>query len=154
MSDKGKRVIYAAPADGPYNKAETREGNAGAAGILPGMVMFYNASDYVPTANAATIFGQQLLVANKNEMQTRSVDDPWTQDENMQMILPRSGEMVNVRVSTGQILDIDTPLVSDGDNLAGNVRAGLVNGTEFVLGYADEAVVTTSDNQLVRMRIA
>ena len=149
MSDLGKRVIYAGAVDGVASKPLNVEGVALAA-IAPGTVV-----DQVPTgiqanAKAATVFGSLFLVADKDQMRSKSVDDAWTISENMVAMQPRSGEFYNVLTVTGQALVQGTAMTR---NATGQLLIAATNGTVDVLCYSDETV-TTSATQLVRVRIA
>lgn len=103
MSAKGKRVIFAGPADGSNHKPLNIEGVAVSA-MLPGTFLKQTTSGLAVNDIAAIIFGEQTIIADKNQQQSKSVDDAWTINENMVAIAPRSGEFVNVLVATGQTL--------------------------------------------------
>lgn len=154
MSTIGKRLIYVGPADGANHKPLNVEGKAITA-IAPGTVVEQVATGLQINANAATVFGQELLVADKDQMRSLSVDDAWTIDENMVAIAARSGEFLNVLVVTGQALVSGVPLSLNG---AGLLKIAVTPATvgvtsEQVLCYADETVTTTA-TQLVRVRVA
>ena len=153
MSVLGKRVIFVGPADGANHKPLNFEGVATEAGILPGSVVdVASASAGLELADdAATVFGKILMVADKDQQRSRSVDDAWTINENMVAITPRSGEFINVLVITAQTLVRGTPLARSAT--PGAMKASATDGTEQVDGFADE-IITTSGTQLVRMRIA
>lgn len=144
MSTKGKRVIWVGPADGANQKPLNIEGVAVAA-TAPGTVMTQSSSGLSANANAATVTGYPLIVADKDQMRSKSVDDAWTINENMVAIKPRDGEYFNVLVATGQTLAVGSPLASNGAGLL--VLA--TPATDYVLAYAEEAVTTTA-TQLVR----
>jgi len=154
MSVKGKRVIYVGPADGSNSKPLTIEGLATEASILPGSVVhFAAASAGLELADdAATVFGKPLMVANKDEFNSASVDTAWTNGESMIAIKPRSGEFLNVLVITGQALVVGTALTRVVGT-PGALTIAATGGTEEILCYADE-VVTTAATQLVRVSIA
>ena len=158
MSVKGKRVIFVGPADGSNAKPLNIEGVATEAGILPGAVLdFAAASAGLELADdAATLFGKLPMIADKNTMQTKSVDDAWTINENMVGMQPRSGEFFNVLVITGQALVKGTALSRSAT--PGALKIAVTPATvgvtsEDIFGYADE-VVTTAATQLVCVRIA
>jgi hypothetical protein len=153
MSTKGKRVIYVGPADGSNCNPLTVEGLATEASILPGSVLDYAAASagLELMDDAATVQGKPLLVANKDEFNSSSVDDAWTSGETMIAIKPRSGEFLNVLVVTGQALVVGTPLTRSAATPGSLVIA--TPATDQVLCYADE-VVTTAATQLVRVSIA
>lgn len=151
MSTLGKRVIYVGPADGGDHKPLNVEGVALSATTLPGSVMQQTATGLQVNAVAATVFGQQLLVADKDQQRTKSVDTSWTQNENMVAMAPRSGEFYNVLVASGNnITTKGTALSRDG---AGKLKIALTDGTEEIVAYSDEIVNVTAD-ALVCVRIA
>jgi hypothetical protein len=154
MSTLGKRVIYVGPADGSDHKPLNVEGVATEAGILPGAVVDYAAASagLELMDDAATVFGKPLLVADKNQMLSKSVDDAWTISENMVAIQPRSGEFLNALVITAQALVKGTALTRSAATPGALVIAA-TDGTEEILCYSDEAVTTTV-TQLVCVRVA
>lgn len=154
MSVIGKRTIFVGPADDANHKPLHTEGIAVAA-TAPGTVMQEVAAGLQANALAAIIFGEQLIVADKDQMRTRSVDEAWTIDENMVAILPRSGEFLNVLVVTGQALIKGSPLSRNGAGLLKlAVTPATVGATsEEIACYSDETVTTTA-TQLVRVRVA
>lgn len=153
MSDVGKRVIYVGPADDANHKPIHVEGIATEASMLPGSVLDYAAASagLELMDDAATVFGKPLLVADKDQMRSKSVDDAWTINENMVAIQPRSGEFLNVLVVTAQALVIGTALTRSAVTPGALVIAA-TDGTEEILCHADE-VVTTTATQLVRVKI-
>lgn len=154
MSSKGKRVIYAGPVGGSNCKPLNIEGIAVSA-IAPGTFLKQTTSGLAVNDIAAIIFGEQFIVADKDQQRSKSVDDAWTINENMVAIAPRSGEFVNALVVTGQVLTRGTPMARNGAGLLKiAVTPATVGATsEEIVGYADEDV-TTSATQLVRIRIA
>ena len=154
MSAKGKRVIYAGPADGSNHKPLNIEGIAVTA-IAPGTFLKQTTSGLAVNDIAAIIFGEQTIIADKNQQQSLSVDDAWTIDENMVAILPRSGEFVNCLVATTQTLERGSPLARNGAGLLKlAVTPATVGATsEEIVGYSDETITTTATT-LVRVRMA
>lgn len=155
MSVLGKRVIYVGPADGANHKPLNVEGVALAA-IAPGTVVEAVAGGLQANANAATVFGQELLVADKDQQRSRSVDDAWTINENMVAVKPRSGEFVNVLVAAGNNLTArGIPLSLNGSGLLKIAVTPATVGvtSEQVLAYSDEIVNVAAD-ALVRVRVA
>lgn len=149
MSIIGKRSIWVGAVDGANQKPLNLEGVAVAA-IAPGTVLSKSSSGLDVSAVAATVFGQLTLIADKDQMRSKSVDDAWTINENMVSIQPRSGEFLNVLVVTAQNLEIGTALARNGSGLLVIAATG---GTNEIVGYSDEDV-TTSGTQLVRVRFA
>lgn len=154
MATLGKRVIYVGPAGGSNCKPLNIEGKAVAA-IAPGTVLKRTAAGLDANDVVATTFGEQLIVADKDQQRSKSVDTSWTINENMVAIAPRSGEFINVLVATGQTLIAGSPLARNGAGLLKlAVTPATVGATsEEIVGYADEAI-TTAATTLVRVRVA
>ena len=154
MSAKGKRTIFVGPADGSNHKPLNIEGVAVAA-VLPGTLLKRTAAGLDANDIAATTFGEQLIVADKDQQRSKSVDDAWTINENMVAIAPRSGEFINILVVTGQALIHGSPISRDGAGLGKlAVTPATVGATsEEILCFADEEVTTTA-TQFVRVRVA
>lgn len=152
MSAIGKRTIFVGPADGANHKPLNVEGKALAA-LAPGTILQQVATGLQANVVAAIIFGHQLIVADKDQQRSKSVDDAWTINENMVGIAPRSGEFVNALVVTGQALIVGTPLARNGAGLLKiAVTPATVGATsEEIACYSDE-VVTTTGTQLVRVK--
>ena len=150
MSTEGKRVIYVGPADGGTSSPLTVEGKAISA-IAAGTIVEQAAGGIQINTNAHTVFGQQFLVADKDQQRSKSVDDSWTINENMVAIAPRSGEFLNVLMATGQaVTSAGMPLTRNG---AGLLKLAATNGNDDIIAYSDE-IVTTSATTLVRVRVA
>ena len=154
MSTLGKRVIYVGPADGANHKPLTIEGVAVAA-VLPGTFLKRTAAGLDTNDIAAIIFGEQFIIADKDQQRSKSVDTAWTINENMVAIAPRSGEFVNALVATGQTLIKGSPLARNGAGLLKlAVTPATVGATsEEIVGFADEAITTTG-TILVCVRVA
>ncbi len=154
MSTLGKRVIYVGPADGANHKPLNIEGVAVAA-VLPGTVLKRLATGLDTNDIVATTFGEQLIVADKDQQRTKSVDTAWTINENMVAIAPRSGEFINVLVATGQTLIKGDPLSRNGAGLLKLAVTPVTVGatSEEIVGFADEAIVTSATT-LVCVRVA
>lgn len=146
----GKRVIFVGPADSAESKPLKVEGVALAA-VAPGTLVAQSSSGLNTSAAAATSFAQQMLVADKDEQRSRSVDEAWTISESMVAIAPRSGEFLNVMVASGNnITTRGMPLTRNG---AGLLAIAATDGTHDILCYSDEIVNVTA-NALVCVRIA
>lgn len=148
MSVIGKRVIFVGPADGENSKPLSVEGKAISA-IAPGTLVSSSAAGLAVNASAATVFGRLPLIAGKDSMRQKSIDDAWVINENMVSHQPRSGEFFNVLTVTGQALTSDsTALTRNG---AGLLVIAATDGTEEVVAIAGESVTTTA-TQLVCVR--
>lgn len=154
MSILGKRVIYVGPADGSNAKPLNIEGVAVAA-VLPGTLLKRTAAGLDTNNIAATTFGEQFIVADKNQQQSKSVDDAWVINENMVGIAPRSGEFVNILVATGQTLIAGSPITRNGAGLGKLAVTPATVGvtSEEILAFADEAIITSATT-FVRVRVA
>lgn len=153
MSTIGKRTIYAGPAGS--GKPLNIEGVALEA-VAPGTVVEQTATGIQANAAAATVFGQELIVADKDQQRSKSVDDAWTIGENMVAIKVRSGERLNALVATGQAISTKgTPLSLNGAGLLkiAVTPASVGTTSEQVLAFADE-IITTTETTLVRVRVA
>lgn len=156
MATIGKRTIYVGAGDYGDHKPLNIEGVALAA-IAPGTVVEQVATGLQANANAATVFGQELLVADKNQLQSKTVDDAWTINENMVAIKARSGDFLNVLVADGNnITAKGTPLSLNGSGLLKiAVTPATVGATsEQVLAYSDEIINVSGADALVRVRVA
>lgn len=149
MSVKGKRLIWIGAADGANAKPINEEGVALEADILPGMMLSVTATGLQKNANAATVFGDQMVVADKNQQQTRSVDDPWVINENMVAIKPRSGEFMNVLVAGAQ--NLTRSGIALTKNGAGLFAIAATDGSEEIYCYTDEAPGLTVGSTLIRV---
>lgn len=157
MSTKGKRLIFVGPADNTGAAPLLVEGKSLTASVLPGTIVEHVATGLQVNANAATVFGQELLVADKNHWQALTVDDAWTQNENMVAVKARSGDILNVLVADGNnITARGVPLSLDGSGMLKiAVTPATVGATsEQVLAYSDEIIDTTGADALVRVRVA
>jgi hypothetical protein len=154
MSAIGKRVIFVGPADGSNHKPLNIEGVAVAA-VLPGTFLKRTAAGLDVNDIAAIIFGEQFIIADKDQQRSKSVDTAWTINENMVAIAPRSGEFVNALVATGQTLIKGSPMARNGAGLLKlAVTPATVGATsEEIVAYSDE-VITTTGTILVCVRIA
>lgn len=154
---KGKQLIYVGPADGAVHKPLTVEGVNLTASLLPGTVVEEVATGLQANANAATVFGQELLVADKDVQRSKSISTAWPQNENMSAVKLRSGEFANVLVADGNnITARGVPLSLNGSGLLKiAVTPATVGATsEQVLCYSDEIINVSGSNQLVRVRVA
>lgn len=151
MSAIGKRVIFVGPADGSNNKPQNIEGIAETA-VLPGTFMKRTAGGLDTNNIASIIFGEQLIIADKDQQRSKSVDTAWTVDESMVAIKPRSGEFFNALVVTAQTLVVGSPM---SRNAAGLLKLAVTPATvgatsEEIACFAEEAI-TTSGTELVLM---
>lgn len=144
MSTIGKRVIYVGPAGDNSCKPLNVESLAKAA-IAPGTTLSQSSTGFAASAVAKTVIGEQWLVADKDQMRSKSVDDAWTINENMVAIRPRSGELINALVVTAQALVVGTKLTRNGAGLL-VIHTGVA--TEDIVAHAAEEV-TTAATQLV-----
>jgi hypothetical protein len=157
---KGKQTIYVGPAGDSNCKPLNVEGKSLTADVLPGTIVEEVATGLQKNASAATLFGQELLVADKDQQRSKAVSDAWAQNENMVAIKARSGEFLNVLVAATQnITARGVPLSLNGAGLLKiAVTPAVVGATsEQVLCYSDEIIDTTggpAGGTLVRVRVA
>lgn len=145
MANKGKRLIFC---DEYAPKAQ--EGIALDAGILPGSLVDFAATGFNQNADAATVFGNQLLIADYAINGAGDVDTAWTQNDSMVARALPTDCRANVLVAAGNnILAVGTPLSSNGD---GTLKIALTNGTEKIVAYSDEIINVAGAAALVRVR--
>lgn len=120
------------------------ERRAGEAGIKPGMLLQFNASDEViKHATAGAGLGAQVIVATENDFLGRTIDDAYADEELVHCHVAQPGDVLNLVVATGQTI---TPAVygtSNGDGkwkVAGATDDKLVQFTETVTTAADTFV--------------
>lgn len=157
MSVTGKRLIYVGPADGGNSKPLNIEGVILTASVLPGTILEGSGTSLATNVNPATTFGQELIVADKDQQRSRSVDDVWAQNETIVGIKARSGDFLNVLVADGN--DITAQGVPLSLNGAGLLKIATVPATvgatsEQVLCYSDEIINVSGADALVRIRVA
>lgn len=151
MSAIGKRVIFVGPADGSNHKPLNIEGKAVAA-VLPGTFLKRTAAGLDANNIAAIIFGEQLIIADKDQQRSKSVDDAWTINENMVAIKPRSGEFFNALVVTAQTLIKGDPMARNAAGLLKlAVTPATVGATSEEIACFCEEDITTSGTELVLM---
>lgn len=157
MSTIGKRVIFVGPADDSNHKPLNIEGKILTASVLPGTILEGNGTSMQTNVSPATTFGQELIVADKDQQRSRSVDTVWAQNENIVAIKARSGEFLNVLVADGNdITARGVPLALNG---AGLLKIAVVPATvgatsEQVLCYSDEIINVSGADALVTVRVA
>ena len=96
--------------------------------------------------NSAGAGGFVYVVKERTAIGT--VDETYTAGDWAQSYIPESGEMYRMLVATGQTVNYDTPLTSNG---AGLLRVG-VPGTDVIVCYSDEQIGATSGTTAVRIK--
>lgn len=122
------------------NQPEQVELPGAAAGILPGNLLVRLTDELAvhPTDGA----GGLVYVAK--EAPHADIDTAYLVDETVFSYVPKSGDLYQMLVATGQTLVVDSPLTSNG---AGLLRLAVV-GTDTVVCYADEAVITAATTKV------
>ena len=106
--------------------------------ITPGMLLEFTAADtYIKGTATATQCPK--IVALEDELQGRTIDDDYAVGDPVQAWNCVPGEEANLALKTGETIVIGDALVSAGD---GTVKKG-VAGTDFVVGYAGEAITAS-----------
>lgn len=145
MATKGKRLIFC---DDYAPKAQ--EGIALDAGILPGSLVDFAATGLNQNADAATVFGNQLLFADYDINGAGDVDTAWTQNESMVARALPTDCRANVLVAAGNnITAVGVALASAG---GGTLAIAATDGTEKIIAYSDEIINVTGAAALVRVR--
>jgi len=143
MATKGKRSLFQ-----DCHCLKAQEANALEADILPGMLLARGATGFSKNTAAATVTITQPLFADYDQLAAGTVDEVWTQNENMVARVPQTDDYVNVRVEAGNnILSIGTPL--SAGTAAGYLKIAVTG--DKVLAYANEIINVTA-NALVSAR--
>lgn len=121
------------------NQPEQVELPGAAAGILPGNLLL-RASDELKLHDGADLGG---FVYVAKEAPHGDIDTAYLADETVFAYRPKSGDMYQMLVATGQALVVDSPLTSNGAGLL-----ALATGTDVVVCYADEAITTVATTQV------
>ena len=142
-----KTLVWRGPADGAACKPNVQEGICIDAGVLPGTLMEVVATGLQESTIAATAFDSQPMLANRDSMRQKNMDEVWIQNDTMQAVEFRSGEFGTARVALGQnITARRTALSSNGD---GTLKIAVTDGTEQILFYSDEIINTGAAIALV-----
>jgi len=150
MSVKGKRTIYAGPADGESGHPLLVEGKAVTTGYLPGELVERVPTGLTQCNNAGTVFNTETLIAKEYGDHTdQDVDTTYAVGDFSLAIAVRSGEFVNARMVAATYTK-GQALASNGN---GQLKVAAIDGTEQVLFYSDEAL-TAAAGDLVRVRKA
>lgn len=142
-----KNTIYAGALQAHQQFAE---GLTGTATILPGMILIEDGGELIPH----NVEGQGgfVYVANVDSPAQGGVADLYAEGDTVRAFTPKSGDMFNLRIATGNnITAAGTPLTSNG---AGALKIAATNGSEVVIAYADEVGNFTAVGGLLRCRVA
>lgn len=131
-----KRVIWAGPVDHSQQSPMTVEMPATTA-IIPGSLVTIAANKLANSTADGTAKVRVLVAREIGEHYGKTITDPWTVDENMVAVAPRSGELVNVRLAASQTVVTGDGLTSNGD---GSWKKAAP--TDFPLLFAREDVTT------------
>ena len=138
---------------GPYTHDEA---DAGEAGIYPGMLLKV-ASDGDVEIHASAGGRAEALFAEEDALQGKTVDDVYTVDNVVSLILPGLGCEVAALIQDGQDLSIGDRVVSAGDGTLKALGDLDSEGIDvFVIGVMMEAIDLTgsnSSNTLAMIRI-
>lgn len=143
MATKGKRSIFQ-----DCHCLKAQEANALEADILPGMLVSRQSTGFSKNTASATSTLVQPLFADYDQLAAGTVDEVWTQSENMVARVPQTDDYVNVRVEAGNnIQAIGTPL--SAGTAAGYLKIAAAG--DKVLAFANEVINVTA-NGLVMAR--
>jgi hypothetical protein len=120
------------------------ERDAGAAGILPGMLCMVDTDG--DTIVHATEGGRtEVVIALEDSLQGNTVDDAYTVDNPVRLMLFRPGEEFNGLLEANQSIDIGEGLISAGN---GKFKSATDSGLSIdqIVAYAMEALDTSGSN--------
>jgi len=144
MATKGKRLIFSGAMTLP-----AREANALDSDIKPGMSVAFAATGVDKNAEASTVFGTPLYIADKAMLSAGTVDDTYATGANVIARQLASGECANVRVAVANLTKQGMGLTSNGD---GTMKNAATDGTDYITCYSDEIINVTVAGTLVRVR--
>lgn len=145
---KNKTLIWRGNAADANRQPLLIEGICTSAGVLPGTLVKVVATGLATSDVAATVNGTKLLLANRDVMRQKNIDEAWTQNDSMQAVELRSGEFAVARVAAGQnITARRTPLASNGD---GTLKIA-TPATDYIVAYSDEIINTGASVALVEI---
>ncbi len=107
-------VIWVGPADGSNHKPLTVEGTAGAS-ILPGTLVAQTGDAIAKSDNDGTTSSRLLLAREIGEQFGKNISQPWSTNDHIICVAPRSGEFFNVCIAAAQTIVVGDALTSNGD---------------------------------------
>lgn len=131
------------------------EALAGEAGIYPGMNL-YMRQDGKVYLHATEGGGGEVLIAEEDALQGKTVDDVYTINNTCMISIPNKGSEFNVLLKAGEVAVIGSNLISGGDGtfkVSENIASGSTIDDNNVLAVAQEAVTPGASNALVAARI-
>jgi len=136
---------------GPAIQEEYR---AGAAGIYPGMLLQLNSSGEV-IVHAVVEGATPLIIALEDALQGNIVSTVYTDDNQVQCLMPSKGSVVNVLVASGQTVAIGTQLTSAGNGTfisSADATSG-IDTVAVLLECIEGQATALSANTLVAARV-
>jgi len=137
------------------NYSDVMEEMTANAAITPGMLVEQMSSGNV-RAHALASGNSIPMFACEDELQGKTIDDAYAQNDRVQVWVPGRGDQVNAILATGQNVSIGTFLVSNGN---GHLKA-VADPSSFgdddsakIVGVATEAVNATAAAARIIVRI-
>lgn len=128
--------VWAGPAD-QFGRPLIQEALAADVDCFPGNAVGYSSGKFDNLAAAEE--GQQVLIVRDDPYSTDPMNAASVTDETLQAVQPRSGELVNVRLSINQTIVKGDPLALSV--IPGRFKKG-TPGTDVTLLIAQEDVTT------------
>lgn len=140
---------------GSFRHLEMR---ANETGIYPGMLLVMdNAGEVGMHSSKGGDLGDEVLVAEEDALQGRTVETVYADDDLVSIILPQKGTVIRMLLAEDQVLEIGEKVCSAGNGL---IRSApdLDSPSEllYVIGVAEEAkdLASGAGNELVDIRIS
>ena len=153
-----KRKIWLGPLDNGVNGPLLGSPGLVVDAFTAGELLVNTAAGYATASAAATVFGQECLIAQEiSEGEGGTISTAYTVGDTVEPLIVRSGEFANVSVAAGNNITYKgTPLSS---NANGTFKIAVTPGTvgatsEQVMFYADEIINTGAAVALVQVRKA
>lgn len=118
-------------------------------GMRPGELVVRNASG-LARGSVAAASGEVLVLLESNK-EGKHLSDTYTAGDPAEYVMPRRGDIVQMRLAASQTLAIGSPL--DAAATLGELQLATVGTTKQVIGYAVEAKVSGVAS-LIPVRIA
>jgi hypothetical protein len=122
---------------------------AAAETILPGSLLLLDSNGKAKKHDVSAGLGMGLF-AFEDELQGKGIDDPYSANDITQIMVARRGDQVNALIADAQTIVVGDKLTSNGD---GSLKKSTA-GTDAVVGFAMEAIITADTGNRIPVMIA
>lgn len=124
------------------------------AAITPGDLLAWTSGELTPHASAAGV--AEKMVAVEQDFLGGEIDDDYTADDRVQYVIGRSGDVLYMWLTDGQVAVVGSPLGATGSTV-GELSVLTVAATTLegaIVGYAMEALSPSGAAGRIRVRMA